>query len=385
MHPRQNDGGISIRVGNKLYHIEPGILHTFIRNFNHDIDPLDQISLRDLSSISALNLLFTHLSELSRNETSAALLQGLEDSWRRTNSQRKRGMPNGYHGHYNRRRRFRNITAMIFDRLSSILMHFSALPALTIALSIFFARHAEDIFQRSTVDGIIFLRALECVGEPMTQALGLLARNSYLVEQILDKEEYLCEEYETSFLTRESLDELYKLAGKARNRKRLDWIRKGGRGRGQRSGIMGGWSGRMPIRGRRGRTPIYTGNDLDLEYVQEIWYEEPHNLFFVPNGGRGRGRRLGRFDLRRNRRGESFGIDDDYDDDYDDVYDEEDFSSSDYDNDDSWNYDTHRYGQPHWSNHGYGRRPETDFDNTRGYGGTYQRITGRRGQNVLMD
>lgn len=223
------------------------------------------LSRADLYMAKAMAYVFDHMQEVTEHDTSAALLDRLENSYKQ---KARRHRFHGYHP-----------TIETFIKLGDIFSFeaFGHHPQFFDAMCTFFTRNYESMLRRDPYEVVECLRALEGMGERITAALACVVRSPYYG----DFEEALQEMYEEEgdyALTDHSMEELQTLDSQVdarRRRQRREMVRLPGR----RRGPCG--------RGGLGRG-LLNGTDLRTSKLVNLAVERPEQLLVQlgrPGGG----------------------------------------------------------------------------------------------------
>ncbi|MCJ1245762.1 hypothetical protein MMC30_002966 [Trapelia coarctata] len=255
---------------NKPFLISCGVLeeHLPYLRLTPVIWPAHNVPDEDQYTRTALMFLFDHLSEITKTGTSAALLDHLEASFKRDF------------------RRRRDTTVEIFSNLGRVLQPewWGCSCEVFSALSTFFTRNCERIYQRDPESLVDYLSALNYMRWPMTEVLACVARHPSQAEMVLFCAQ-ATEEDEHPLLDPEVMNELLVLTGQKVRRIRKEegsLVRAGYR---QRGGLM--------IGGRRmgGHGRFLRGDQLGFTEILEAWDRRPENVFVKLDGRRGAHRR----------------------------------------------------------------------------------------------
>ena len=229
----------------------------YLTVFGPTVWPMQEVPEEDEHTKVALLYLFEHLSEITKYGTSAALLDRLEDSFKRDSWRRD------------------DTTVDIFCNLGRVLQPgwWGCSIEVFSALSTFFTRNCEKIYERDPESLVLYLCALNYMRWPMTEVLACVARHPDLAELVL----LYAQDDEDPPLDLEVVEELRMMTGQRIRREEGGLFRAGHRR----------W-GKLRKEGRRkpGHGRFIRGDQLGVLGMLEEWDRRPENVIVKVDGGR---------------------------------------------------------------------------------------------------
>lgn len=224
---------VEVYIGSKSFSVCLDTIAVFLPHLDLSLaaDPLALFPYVDRYIVQALTYLFHHLEEVSEDGSSAALIDRLEDFYKRSN-RRHRGLHSQYEP-----------IIEVFVRLGMILAPYGGLghhPELFDAMCTFFTRHCESLIQRDPCWVVMCLWALERMGERITAALTCVVRSPYF-DEFMDVWEEMREAEQSDILTRRTIEDLVTMGAQVFKRKRPR--HRGSFGRGGFGRRRGSWRG----------------------------------------------------------------------------------------------------------------------------------------------